>query len=475
MKRISGLFLTVATLLVPAAAHAQKPSDMSETRSADVYMANAEKTVLASEKKDWYNKALDMARQALAKEPNNPKPYLQIGLAQHKLGNFMAADSAFTQAEKMYPEYAKQIAPERDAMWVGVFNEAVKRINAKDVPGGIEMFKLASRINPTRYEALQSLGSIYLQMGDLPNAEQAYREELTVLRSPARKKLDAKKEAAAADAELNAVRALAEMYSQTNKVAEAEAMYRELLVKDPQNPAILSNLAITLTRAKKTDDANVIYSQLLGRTDLTGSQLLNVGIGLHNANQYEKAAEAFDRAAALSPYSYDILDFEVNSLSGVVDKLVSAKADKATLVAAYQKLIDVAQKALALSPMDGSMIMRLAAAQRGMSDNDAAAKTADWRKAVLATLTKNETLPVSLTNIQSAADEKTVTLTGEVTGMSAKAGTPVKVKFSMLDKDGKVVSSKDVEIPAPAKDARTPFSVTIDAPATAVSWKYEAM
>jgi hypothetical protein len=48
MKRFSGLMLVAAALLVPVAVHAQKPSDNSETRSADVYMQNAEKSQLTS-------------------------------------------------------------------------------------------------------------------------------------------------------------------------------------------------------------------------------------------------------------------------------------------------------------------------------------------------------------------------------------------------------------------------------------------
>jgi tetratricopeptide (TPR) repeat protein len=225
----------------------------------------------------------------------------------------------------------------------------------------------------------------------------------------------------------------------------------------------------------------VIYGQLLTRTDLTSTQLLNVGIGLHNAGEYVKAAEAFDRAAALNPYDYDVLDFEVNSLSGIVDAAqakatgktgADAAAAKAELVKQYQRIVDVSSKALTISPLDATMLMRKAAAQRGLSDTDAA-KAPEHRKAVLATLERNGALPVSLTQIQSAADEKTVTLSGMVTGMAAKEGTPVKVKFSLLDKDGKVVATKDMDIPAPAKDASKPFSIAIDAPPTAVSWKYE--
>ncbi len=481
MKRISGLLL-VMSILVPGAASAQKPSDMTETRSADVYMKNAESTTLDSEKKDWYRQAITISLQAIQKAPSNPKPWFQLGKAYHQLGDFVGADSAFTKAQTIYPAYAKDIDPERQTMWVGVFNEAVKKIRAGDVAGGIENLQMAARLNPTNPLAYQSLGSIYLQSGDLKNAEDAYRSELKVLRAPDRKKLDEKKEAEWADMELNAVKALATMMSTLNRYADAEALYRDLLARDPQNPAVMSNLAITLTRGGKTADANAMYSQLLARTDLTGNQLLNVGIGLHNAAEYEKAADAFERASQLSPYLYDIMDFEVNSRSGVVDALMKSLEGKSgaaaapiqtQLVAQYQKIIGTATRGLDLSPADATMVMRLAGAQRGMADYEPAKKS-EWQRSVLASLQRNNALAYSISEMGTIADEKTITLNGAITGLTEKSGK-ARLKFHLLDKDGQSVASKDAEIDIPAKDDRKPFSVIIDAPATAVSWKYEMM
>ncbi|MEO5511282.1 MAG: tetratricopeptide repeat protein, partial [Longimicrobiales bacterium] len=475
MKRISGLLLAVA-ILVPGAARAQKPSDIAETRSADVYLKNAEESTLTTEKMNFYRQAIAAALQGAAKYPNNPKPWLQIGKAYHQLGDFIGADSAFTKAQTMYPGYASEIEPQRKQMWVAVFNSAVKKIKESDAAGGLEMLKLASRLDPLNPLSQQVIGSIYLQTGDLTNAEVAYRAELAALRSPSRKKGDAKKEAEYADMELNAVKALASMMSELNRYADAEALYRELLARDPQNPAVMSNLAITLTRAGKTADANVMYSQLLARTDLTGNQLLNVGIGLHNAQEYDKAAEAFARASALSPFNYDVIDFEVNSRSGVVDALLrsvegknaaDAKAVQAQMMAQYQKIIVNANRGLELAPADATMMMRLAAAQRGLSDYDVA-KKAEWQKAVLATLTRNSALLASISDVQSLADEKTVTLSGTITGLTEKAGSKLTLKFHLLDKDGKSVASKDLPLDVPAKDDRKPFSITIIAPAAAL-------
>jgi tetratricopeptide (TPR) repeat protein len=481
MKRFSGLMLVAAALLVPVAVHAQKPSDNSETRSADVYMQNAEKSQLTSEKNELYKKAIAIALQGAAKDPSNPKPWFQIGTAYQAMGDFVGADTSFAKAQAMYPEYASKIDPERSKMWTLIYNEGAKKIRAADAAGGIEQFKLAAHVYPARFEAFQAMGSIYLQTGDLKNAEQAYREELAVLRGPERKKLDPKKEAEWADAELNAVKALATMMSELDRYADAESLYRELLARDPQNPVILSNLAITLTRAKKDTEANTIYTQLLGRTDLTGNQLLNVGIGLHNAGDYEKAAKAFERAAGLNPYSHDILDFRVRALTGAVEDLASqrtkpgadTKALDAKIMATNALIIEAGRKLLAIDPGNAPVILQVAEAQRQSSLTDVA-NAKKWKDDVLATLTMLDKMPYSVVNVQSQADEKTITLTGSVMGLEkSKPGTNATLRFTLVDKDGKSVGTKDVTAVVPAKEQMTPFTVTIDAPASAVAYKYE--
>lgn len=481
MKRFSGLMLTVAAVLVPVAAHAQKPSDNSETRSADVYIQNAEKSTLTSEKNDLYKKAIAIALQGVAKDPSNPKPWFLIGTAYQAMGDLAGADSAYTKAQTMYPEYASKIDPKRAEMWIASYNEGAKKIRAADAAGGIEQFKLAGRVHPSRFESFQALGSIYMQTGDLKNAEQAYRDELVVLRGPQRKKLDPKKETEWADAELNAVKALATMMSELNRYSDAEALYKELLARDPQNPIILSNLAITLTRAKKDAEANAIYTQLLGRADLTGNQLLNVGIGLNNAGDYAKAAQAFDRATALNPYSHDILDFRVRALTGAVEQLAKergatgadTKAVDAKIMATNQQVIDAGQRLLAIDPANAPVILQVAEAQRQISVIDAA-NTKKWKDAVLASLTILDKMPYAVVNVQSQADEKTITLTGSVMGLEkSKPGTNATLRFTLLDKEGKSVGTKDVKVVVPAKEQMTPFTVTIDAPASAVAYKYE--
>lgn len=483
MKRVC-LMLAMATLL-PAAASAQKPSNSAETRSADVYIANSQKSSkLADERESDLLAAIEIAHQGALKEPNNPRPWFLIGTAQAMRKNYLAADSAFDKAVAMWPEYEKEVTKFREQGWVELYNDGITKIKAGDIPGGIEQLKLADIVYRGRHEALQSLGSVYLQTGDLKNAEATYRSELEILRGPARKGLDAKKEAAWAEAELNAVKALATMMSELDRNAEAETLYRELLQRMPDNTAVMSNLAITLTRQKKTAEANTLYNKMLAAPNLTAFQLLNIGIGLHNASEYARAAQAFGRAAEISPYSRDVREFQIRALTGVADELTKSREGKtgdalkpidAELSKTYTALIDVSDKLLALDPANAGIMMNLAAAQRGMSDIDPANAKA-WRDKVLATLTKHSEMPFSLMQIASEGGEKSVTITGKVMGMEkGKAGSPATVRFHLLDKAGKSVAQKDVTVVVPAKEQTSDFTVTIDAPAEAETWKYEIL
>ena len=74
MKRVAGLLLALSTL-VPAVAHAQKPSNSKETRSADVYFDNASKSNLDSEKKEQLELAIERSSFEELKKQEDEEGY----------------------------------------------------------------------------------------------------------------------------------------------------------------------------------------------------------------------------------------------------------------------------------------------------------------------------------------------------------------------------------------------------------------
>src|SRR4051794_30200857 len=120
MKRI-GKALVAVMLMVPAVAHAQRPGNNMQIRSAELYLDHAQKSQLPAEKAKLYSQALEMATQAATVEPNNSKSWFTLGKVDAAMGDAVGADSAFTKAEKMWPDYVKETDIERLRAYVASF------------------------------------------------------------------------------------------------------------------------------------------------------------------------------------------------------------------------------------------------------------------------------------------------------------------------------------------------------------------
>src|SRR5688572_16577946 len=106
-------------LLSPVLAQAQsRPANTSQTNSAELYLQRARTSNRDEEKRDLLQKALEQAQQGIKVKADNPKAWLLAGKAHAGLGNAAAADSMFDQAEKLWPEYTKEIDPERLQLWI---------------------------------------------------------------------------------------------------------------------------------------------------------------------------------------------------------------------------------------------------------------------------------------------------------------------------------------------------------------------
>src|SRR5690606_28418094 len=92
-----------------------------------------------------------------------------------------------------------------------------------------------------------------------------------------------------------------------DRAAEAEQVYREYLQRNPDHLESEVNLAIAMTRQNKVAEAAEVFKKIASRTDLSDTQLLTVGIGLFNAEDFKGAADAFMAAAQKNPYSRDAL------------------------------------------------------------------------------------------------------------------------------------------------------------------------
>lgn len=480
MARI-GKLLVVALLVAPVAAQAQKPGNTLQTRSATLYLDQAEKAQNPADKQKFLKQALDMALEGVAKNAGNPKSWFVLGQVHAAQGNALGADSAFDKAETMWPEYAKETEQPRFRAFATAFNEGVAAIQEKNNQVAIAKLEAANAVYGKRPAASLNLGSLYVSMNQLDKAGAAFQHALEILRGPERKALNEAEAKQWAQWEEAAAFNYAQILASTGKYDEAVKAYQDYLAGNPGNLTAKSSLAEVYVRMGKQEEASKVFQELLSG-DLSDDEFFQVGVGLFRGNQYAPAADAFRKAIAKNPSSrdahYNLAQAIYSQVQDLEDKRAKAGAAEVKTIDAqlkplYEELQVITQKTRTFDPNNRTVLALLARGYRGMADVDVKAAT-DWKNRTLEVMKTHQDLPFEVSDVAMVVSEAgEAKITGKVVNLKATEGQPISLTFSFLGKDGKVLGTQDVTVTAPKAEAQVEFNTSLKTTEPLGGWSYK--
>jgi len=484
MKRFGGV-LIAAAMLAPAMASAQtRPSGGSDINSAEVYLDKARQSRNDKDRKDATERALASAQKAIAAKPDNPRAYLLAGQAHTLLGNILAADSMYDQAERLWPEYAATTERDRMQLWIRSYNAGIVAMNANNNAEAIAAFELADAIHAKRPTARLNLAKLYAQTNQLEKAADMYRKSLEILRG-SQQGLKPEEIQQWKTFEEAATFNLAQLLASTGKNEEAITEFKEFLTRNPTHTQAKVNLAVVYSRLNRTADAAKLYEELLSQ-DLTDVEFFNVGVGLYRSTQPVLAGEAFRKAIAKNPYMREAQYNLAQVLYAAANKLQeekgtakgeAVKAIDAKLLPIYTQMLDVTEKLRAIDPSSRNVLALRAQALRAMADltTDAKAST-DFRTKTLEVLKLHEALKFDVEAVALTPGAGDVMeLNGTIVNLNGKAGESVKLRVHFIGKSGQTIGSQDVTVSLPAVQGGAPFKATITTKEEVAGWKYEVL
>jgi tetratricopeptide (TPR) repeat protein len=480
MARI-GKLLVVALLVAPVAAQAQKPGNTLQTRSASLYLDQAEKAQNPADKQKFLKHALDKALEGVTKNADNPKSWFTLGQVYAVQGDALGADSAFDKAETMWPDYVNESEEPRFRAFAMAFNEGVAAIQEKNNEEAIAKLEAANAVYGKRPAASLNLGSLYVSLNQLDKAGAAFEHALEILRGPERKTLNEAESKQWAQWEEAAAFNYAQILASTGKYDEAVKAYQDYLAGNPDNLTAKSSLAEVYVRMGKQEEASKVYQELLSG-DLSDDDFFQVGVGLFRGNQYAQAADAFRKVIAKNPSSRDAHYNLAQAIHSQVQDLEDARAKAAAgetktldaqLKPMYEELQVVTEKARSFDPNNRTLLALLARGYRGMADVDVKAAT-DWKNRTLEVMKAHQALPIEITDIAMVVSEEgEAKITGKLANLNATEGQPIKLTFSFLGKDGKVLGTQDVTVTVPKAEGQADFNTSLKATEPVGGWKYE--
>jgi tetratricopeptide (TPR) repeat protein len=438
-----GLILTglmMAVLAGPAVG--QDPEDDNYTSLASVHLQDAQTNSDDAEATQAYERALQILLDGIADRPKNSKLYFFAGIAHLGLNHYSEAAAMFDQAEELYPDYLTE--PDgtdlyRENGWISAYNSALEELDAGNEAGAVEMFTNANLVYPRRPEAFLNLANTLANTGEAEQAIEQYGNAVAVIDQAVEEGHHEEDREAWAGYRQTALINMAQIMVRSGQAVEAVPILEGILEEDPDNAAARTSLAVAMAQSGQSGNATGIYDQIIQDPASSPVDLYNAGVGLYQAEDYAKAAEAFQVAYERSPMFRD-------ALQNLTQALAQAARDDETL---WETMPQYSAKLLEMDP-NNDLAYRL----HGI----ALARNGDSETAI-ALSEQMEALPFTIQQLQLRPGQGVV---GALVNKTLEEGEEVKLRFTFYDTTGAEIGTADTMVVAPAQGAAQVLQAAFD-------------
>jgi tetratricopeptide (TPR) repeat protein len=425
---------SIAAFGLPAHLLAQECGEggNQHTRGADVELSYAARRDDPQTKEARYARALEKLEPALNDDDPRPRAYLLAGQAYLGLRDYVGADSMLVKLVTAEPACTDLVNEARFAAWVPLYNRGINALRADDREEALNAF-LQANVIYSDSRSLTNAANIYQRQGDNTLALELYEQAVAL----------------GGDADMVRAASInqAELLRGEGRDEEALAIYSEYAAAHPEDVLGLLNYAIALMDAGEEEPAQQLFADLLMRDDLSFRQWSQVGIGLYRARDFERAAEAFERAHELNPLNKETLENLANTYY---------QAER------YAELLPLAGELVDRYPFESVYYNLLANSHRELEDPDAA----------LAVLERRDGLEFEFLRSQLAVAEGVYSVAGQVMNKTAAQGSEITVPIQLLDENGQVLVSEDLLLALPAEGEASSFLVEFESEEPVSGFRY---
>lgn len=371
-------------------------------------------------------KGVEVALKAIKEndQGGNGAAWYFLGRNALQLGDIVTADSAFTKAEQLLPECAEDMKNWRQRAWVSIATPATKYFQEGKPDSALALFREASTIFRASPIGYYNMGVIF--------AEASQTDSAIVYFAMAKEKAEADLKHFTKDRS-SATFNLAAMYQRKGQHDKAVAELEKYVTWEPGDQDAKRALATSLRAVGRGAEAANVEKELVASAEASGtvksSDVMTIGVNQFNDKKYEEAAASFEKVLALEPYNHDALYNLANSYLGLANG---------------EKLEAVARKLVDQEPLSDGNRRLLAQGYNLQKKQDS----------LMAVVTRIMATPTNV-NITSFQLRGTgATLVGSAVGKKAEkdgqsiAAATRTIVVEFLGKDGSVLDSKEIEIPA---------------------------
>lgn len=297
------MLLLAGGLTFPAHLISQDECEFEGSEGAGAAQAAFEK-ITATSTEDEIVAANQEALDELSRElgGDNAIVFLFAAQATIGMGQFDQASEYLARYDEVAdPECAQYGDDQRYSGWVRLYNAGVSAYGAGENEEALDIFLLANEFQPNLI-SFSNAALLQVEMGNNAAAMETYQAALAA-------------DIPDADPEQmrDVITGLGRLLSEEGRPAEAVEAYQNYMASYPDDVVIAIGYAGLLSEQGETEESQNIYDRILGRSDLSSAQWVEVGVGLYNSENYGDAATAFGEARASNPFSKEGMENFVNA------------------------------------------------------------------------------------------------------------------------------------------------------------------
>ncbi|MGE0161027.1 MAG: tetratricopeptide repeat protein [Gemmatimonadales bacterium] len=406
--------------------------------------AEAQNTAVAQQQ---YQAAMTAAQAAITEDPSNPLAYRLAGVAALGLEDYEQAAQNLDRAVELRPVYDLEIAPLRENAYIDLYSEAIPLLQSQQYLDAAEVLESANTIFPLRAEAMITLAQIYAQERQHDQAIEKIDQAREFLESPRMEEVDSATAAQWREDGSNLLLMRGQVLADAGRFEEAVATYRELAAEDPSNISVQQDIAAILMTMGREDEAMQEYERLMARPGLSAGDYYRIGVGFYNNEDYERAAQAFERAAQNSPRDRDALEMWARSL---------------TLDSAYTAVAPVAERWIELDPSSQIALSVYAQATNSAGDPQRAAEI----------MRRAEELFVTVDDLEMRRGGNTAIVNGSVANRTLDPGGRVTLTFTFYNTAGQALGTATHQATLGAVGEKQVFQVEYTAAQPVAGYSY---
>ena len=258
-------------------------------------------------------------------EEGNPNLWYYYGRAYLVEDDLFGADSAFTKVEVALPDCVDDIEFHRRDRWVPLFNQGIEALQPPDgsALAAREPFIKANAIYHGEPWVPFYLAESYVEEDVPAEAITHYKKMMSVLanitegdNSPTALSQDT----TYGSAYQSALRNTAILHSNLQQWDSTIVYYQRFREFAPDDADVTRGLTQALTLAGRVEEATELSGNLLSNPETASAvDLFNVGVGFFQADDLERAAQAFGLAKEKNPYFRDAHFNQVQAYFSIAD------------------------------------------------------------------------------------------------------------------------------------------------------------